>query len=66
MRDSLTSGSRVAYSAQPKTRDLHLGGRVLHKYSLKTNVFESVVSSIMKEAYVSNGLYTHGLFNGAC
>jgi len=30
------------------------------KYSLKTNVFESFVSSIMKEAYVSYGLFTRG------
>jgi hypothetical protein len=50
----------VSYSAQTKTRDLQLGGKVLHKYSLKTKVFESFVSSIMKEAYVSYGLFTHG------
>ena len=48
-----------------KTPYRHLGGKVLHKYSLKSNVFESFVSSIMKEAYISYGLFTHGLFNGA-
>jgi hypothetical protein len=60
MRDSVTIWSRVSYSAQPKTRDLQLGRKVLQKYSLKTNVFESFMSSIMNEAYVSYGLFTHG------